>query len=54
MNLERFLFTKGMALTVSIYYSGENGTACKFAEEMMLSGIAADEFPSADIQYIKE
>lgn len=30
-----------MSLTVNIYYSGENGSARKFAEEMMSSGIVA-------------
>lgn len=28
-----------MSLTVNIYYSGENGSARKFAEEMVSSGI---------------
>lgn len=28
-----------MSITVNIYYSGENGTAKKFAEEMLSSGI---------------
>ena len=28
-----------MAVTVNIYYSGENGNARKFAEEMTSSGI---------------
>ncbi len=31
-----------MALTVNIYYSGENGSARKFAEEMVTSGIVAE------------
>ena len=30
-----------MAITVNIYYRGENGNARKFAEEMMQSGIVA-------------
>lgn len=29
-----------MAVTVNIYYSGENGNARKFAEEMTSSGVA--------------
>ena len=29
-----------MSLTINIYYTGENGNAKKFAEEMVLSGIA--------------
>ena len=31
-----------MSVTVNIYYSGVNGNARKFAEEMMLSGIVSD------------
>ena len=31
-----------MAVTVNIYYSGENGNARKFAEEMASSGVADD------------
>ena len=31
-----------MAITVNIYYSGVNGNAKKFAEEMVLSGIVHD------------
>ncbi len=27
-----------MSITVNIYYSGRNGVACKFAEEMISSG----------------
>lgn len=30
-----------MAITMNIYYRGENGNARKFAEEMMQSGIVA-------------
>ena len=30
-----------MSLTVNIYYTGENGSARKFAEEMMSSGTVA-------------
>lgn len=30
-----------MSLTVNIYYTGKNGNAKKFAEEMISSGIAA-------------
>lgn len=31
-----------MAITVNLYYTGENGNALKFAKEMLESGIAAD------------
>jgi len=31
-----------MSITVNIYYSGENGNARKFAEEMVSSGVADD------------
>lgn len=31
-----------MAITVNIYYSGVNGNARKFAEEMVSSGVADD------------
>lgn len=31
-----------MAITVNIYYSGKNGNARRFAEEMMSSGIVND------------
>lgn len=31
-----------MAITVNIYYSGVNGNAKKFAEEMVLNGIVSD------------
>ncbi len=31
-----------MAVTVNIYYCGENGNAKKFAEEMVASGIVGD------------
>ena len=31
-----------MAITINIYYSGENGNAKKFAEEMISSGIVKD------------
>lgn len=31
-----------MAITVHIYYSGENGNAKKFAEEMLTSGVVRD------------
>lgn len=30
-----------MAITVNIYYTGEKGAARKFAEEMVLKGVAA-------------
>lgn len=31
-----------MAITINIYYSGVNGNAVKFAEEMVSSGIVSD------------
>lgn len=31
-----------MAVTINIYYSGENGNAKKFAEEMISSGVVRD------------
>lgn len=31
-----------MSITVNIYYTGKNGNAKKFAEEMIASGIVAD------------
>ncbi len=31
-----------MAVTVNIYYSGANGSARKFAEEMLSGGVVAD------------
>jgi len=31
-----------MAITVNIYYSGHNGSARKFAEEMVSSGVVRD------------
>ena len=31
-----------MAITVNIYYSGENGNAKRFAEEMVSSGVVSD------------
>lgn len=31
-----------MSITVNIYYTGKNGNAKKFAEEMISSGIVAD------------
>ena len=36
-----FLGTNAMAITVNIYYTGENGNARKFAEEMEQSGTVA-------------
>lgn len=32
----------GVAVTVNIYYSGVNGNAVKFAEEMVSSGTVSD------------
>ena len=31
-----------MSITVNLYYTGKNGSARKFAEEMMESGVVAD------------
>lgn len=31
-----------MAITINIYYTGENGSAKKFAEEMITSGVVND------------
>ena len=31
-----------MAITVNIYYSGVNGNARKFAEELIISGVVDD------------
>ena len=31
-----------MAVTINIYYSGKNGNAKKFAEEMVSSGVVSD------------
>lgn len=31
-----------MAITMNIYYSGVNGNARKFAEELIISGVVAD------------
>lgn len=31
-----------MAITVNIYYTGENGSARKFAEEMVATGVVKD------------
>lgn len=31
-----------MAITINIYYTGENGSAKKFAEEMVSSGVVSD------------
>lgn len=41
-----------MAITVNIYYTGENGNARKFAEEMTLSGVVKDiREESGNIRY---
>ena len=31
-----------MAITINIYYTGKNGSAKKFVEEMTLSGVVND------------
>jgi quinol monooxygenase YgiN len=33
---------KRVAITVNIYYTGKNGSARKFAEEMLSSGVVSD------------
>lgn len=41
-----------MAITVNIYYSGKNGNARKFAEEMVSSGVVNDiRAEDGNIQY---
>ena len=41
-----------MSITVNIYYSGENGAARKFAEEMMVSGtVAAIRSEKGNLRY---
>lgn len=41
-----------MAITVNIYYTGKNGNAKKFAEEMILSGVVNDiRAENGNIQY---
>ena len=41
-----------MAITINIYYRGEHGSARKFAEEMMSSGIVGDiRAEEGNIQY---
>lgn len=41
-----------MAITINIYYSGKNGAARKFAEEMISSGIvAAIRAESGNLRY---
>lgn len=41
-----------MAITVNIYYSGENGAARKFAEEMISSGVVSNiRAESGNIRY---
>ena len=41
-----------MSITVNIYYTGTNGGARKFAEEMTQSGVVAD-IRARDQQFIK-
>lgn len=36
---QEFIEVLNMAITINIYYTGENGNAKKFAEEMISSGI---------------
>ena len=51
-----------MSITVNIYYKGENGSARKFAEEMVSYDlhmkveryISNDEIPKADKKFIRE
>jgi quinol monooxygenase YgiN len=43
--IHSFFYYKGgirMAITINIYYTGENGNARKFAKEMISSGVVAD------------
>jgi quinol monooxygenase YgiN len=43
--IHSFFYYKGgtrMAITINIYYTGENGNASKFAKEMISSGVVAD------------
>lgn len=40
-----------MAVTVNIYYTGVDGNARKFAEEMVLSGVVSDI--RAEQEYLK-
>ncbi|MBP3326012.1 MAG: antibiotic biosynthesis monooxygenase [Coprococcus sp.] len=41
-----------MAITINIYYTGENGNARKFAEEMISSGVVHDiRMESGNIRY---
>ena len=41
-----------MAITVNIYYTGKNGNAKKFAEEMISSGVVNDiRTENGNIQY---
>lgn len=41
-----------MSITINIYYSGKNGAARRFAEEMMASGtVAAIRQESGNLQY---
>lgn len=48
-----------MGIVVNIYYTGTDGSARKFAEEMESSGIAAairneEGIPESDSHFIKE
>ena len=42
-----------MAITVNIYYTGENGNAKKFAEEMVASGIV-DEIQICNLERVEK
>ena len=47
-----FMATNAVAITVNIYYTGENGNARKFAEEMEQSGtVAAIRAEEGNIKY---
>jgi quinol monooxygenase YgiN len=39
---DRFKEVNKMAITINIYYMGKNGSALKFAEEMISSGVVSD------------
>jgi quinol monooxygenase YgiN len=39
---DRFKEVNKMAITINIYYTGKNGSALKFAEEMISSGVVSE------------
>lgn len=49
---QEFIEVLNMAITINIYYTGENGNAKKFAEEMISSGIVDNiRAESGNIRY---